>query len=717
MADRFPEFEESRSILPVTRVNSRAEGYEAFAKTLGSLAEVAEKETERYVSEESKSMLVNSVANAKQIENQARINLIENPDKARKVSEATTDALDLINKAAYVNKGDRAVLKSHLTEISNEIGIDAAKINMQYNNHIAAFTHFANFPDQLKAYQHYLLTDHSKADKLHDSIVTSLESLVSTGAITPNQAANSIKSMSELVDKVQAYHENIGNPDLTAKDYHTMTSSPLNDNNDHATLTAPVNSSTGWLMDYHNNDKTLQGVLSNIYNRVMPSPEQYLSLSKQGMEHANLAMKGMRQADGYINSGAPFTEIEHVYNNLSQKGKVLSYDQQSLRNGLGNYINNLKNGNYLEVISQTPAGHAIINDFNMRNSAIQNSPIDDKQKSLLTIQNKNKLVDEAVSYGEAHHIPYIQPIPKADVDTVDRALQFGGDPLTVLQTVGQYSKANQTYLANAMKDPNKRMVVSAVALATDLKPQDKIDFIAANQAGRPEQETGKEQGRKYLTSEISGHEKDQALFTQIYTNLSKQSNLLGNIYDSENAQELQNSMLTTTMKYAKYLAQKGGDLGMTNPTKWINQACLVYQNSYKSMSGTNWIVNENQLPQHLSHTELDILADHVTNEGYKYLMSGRSEEQFIDAVSHNTLKMVVSPTNDLLAVDANNKVYYSMPFTTNTLPYAQESIKRRKEENKRNQNGIKINLYEHFVNPESPINQITKRMENANTKQ
>lgn len=678
MANQIPQIQESQPVLQPSSVNSGSESYEAFAKTLASLGGVAESKTEEIVSEQSQSMYINSVANAEQIKTSAQINMLENPSMAPKIARQTNEALDAITQAAFVNNKDRSRLKSYVSGVSNEVDLRAVSTEVQQRQRESAFTHYANWPDQLRAYQQALISDHDQAQHLHDAMVGSLHSLVSIGAMTPEQAATSFNTMRHVVGDVERMYR-AGYDEMNAQDYHTITSNPLNRGADNTN--APINQSTKWLVDYHNNDRSFQGVLADISQRKLPDPETFVSLTPSQQEHAIMEINGVRVADGMINSGESFPSIEKAYQTLSQKGRVLNYQNQATRNALGNYIEDLKNGNYLSIIGQTPAGNEIMRNFVTNDTAIRNSPIDDAKKNQMILQNKNNMVNAAVSYADGHHIPseYVQPIPQAEIANVENAFNLGQKPEIVLATLGQYTKQNQMYVANAMKNPDQRMIVQAVALLPNtIKPSDKLDFIAANQIGRT-----------YVNKEIEGSTNDKTMMNRIYSNLAPSMRILGQNYDFEQAQKLQNSMLTTTLKYAKYLAQKDNNIEMksgylsgTSWRKYVDDASKIYASSFQQKSGTNWIVNPQQLPAPLTDSELDTLADHVTYEGYKYLKEGRKDFEYESAISRNPLKMIISPTNYVQAVDGNGKVYYSMPFTTNILPYAKESKKIREKERK-----------------------------------
>ena len=681
MADQIPQYQDTQPILSPVNVNSGAEGYDAFAKTLTSIAGTAEQKAEEVESQQSEVMFMNSVANAEQLKTKAQEMMLENPNQAAKIAQDSATTLDSITKNSFVNTKDRARLNFYVGRANDEIGLKATETTVRQTQLDAAFTHFAGWNDQLKAYGQLVISDPEQAEQMKESMLGSLHSLVSIGALHPVQAASEIKSMSDVVGMAQDHLSLYGNPNATAQDYHTVNANPLNQNSNDPT--APINQSTQTMIDYHNSDRTFQGVKADISNGMLPNPQVFDSLEPHQRQEAIMSFQGVQVAKGLINSGAPFPAIENAYNQLNTKGQTLSYKDDATKNALNNYISELKNGNYLSVMGQTPAGNAIMQNFVSKNAAIQNLAVDDNQKNQLLMQNKNELVNGAVAYGQGHHMPdqYIQPIPKADVAQIENGFKIGQDPTSVLQITGQYSKQNQLYVAQALPDPNQNMVVQGVTLAgNDVSPQAKLDLIASNQ-----------KGRTFLGKDIQNEQKDNELMTRIYSNLAPQMQILQQNYDPERAQVMQNSMLTTTLNYAKYLAQKDNNIGATDKSGFIgdaswkgyvDQASKIYQSSFKVMSGTNWMVNPNQLSSPMTQGQLDILADHVTDEGYKYLQQGRSLGEYDSATSRNPLRMVISPTNNVQAVDGNGKVYYSMPFTNNTYPFAKESQQRRMAEKK-----------------------------------
>lgn len=677
MANEIPQIQDSQPVLSPVNVNSKASGYEEFAKTLGNLGEKAEAKTEEMASDQSQAMYINSVANIEQIKTKAQISMLEHPDQSIKIAQQTNTALEAVSQNAFVNKKDRLRLKSDVNSATNDMALKSATTEVKQRQLESAFTHYANWPDQLKAYKSALMNDHVKAESLKNAMISSLHSLVSTGSMTPIQAANQMKTMQDVVGLAQQHYEMYGSGETTAKDYHTLTSNPLDQQADDST--APINHSTGWMINYYNNDKSFQGVLADISQRRLPNPEVFDSLEPAQRDHALMAMHGTQVADGMIKSGEPYSSLEHTFKSLDETGRVLSYKDQATKNALGTYLAELKNGNYLNIMGQTPAGNAIMRDFVTRDSAIRNTPIADDQKGQLLLQNKNQMVSASIAYADAHHIPrqYVQPIPQADVAQVQNAFALGQDPSSVLSTLGQYTKQNQAYLANAMKDPGQRMIVQTAALSGgDVPYQDQVDFIAGNQTGRG-----------YPTG-IKGEIPDNTLKARIYANLKEPMRIIAQNYDPQQAQTLQNAMLTTTLNAAKYYAMK--DNNQTMETKgfnifgtasgwemYVDKAAKFYNSSYTQKSGSNWIVNPKQLPAPMSNGDLDNLAHYAITQGNDYVSSHLGDERYNQMAGRGSLKMIITPTQDIQAVTPNGEVVFSTPYTDNLIPHAVSENKKR----------------------------------------
>lgn len=666
----FTNFETEYPVLQSSNVESAATGYEEFGKTLANLASQGQDLAGNLAEQESKSQYVNSVANIEQVKTKAQEQMIENPWAAQKIQDSTNQQLDSIQKNTKVNAGDRNQLKLSVVDAQDEVGLKATETSYKQAQLGAAFTHYVNFPDQLKAYQDALMTDPAKAENLKEAMVSSLRGLVTTGALTPNEAGNSIKSMQALVDNTQRLHEGLVDPNFSAQQFHTLNGTVTNPNKNDADL--PIDGSTQWMTDFYNNDKSLQGVLSDVTNFKYPNPAAVLSLSKDDYAHAMQTMQGAQVAYGMINSGTPFPALEAKYKDLALNDKRLSYADQGTRDSLKTYIGDLKNGNFLEVMGNTPAGNRILQGYTQSLSAIDALGVSDDQKNAMRLQAKNKMVSDAATYGAAHHIPsqYIQPIPNSEVATLKNAFTAGQDPSQVINILGQYTKQNQMYVAQAMGDPLKSMVVQGVALAGgDVDNQSKVNFIAANQTGA-----------KYPPVDIQGENGDKAVMARMAAALAPQLKIIQANTDPQSFGLMQSAMLNSTLNYAKFLAQqdmnatKVNAKGQASASDWNNyadKAVQVYKSAFAPMTGTNWQVNSNALPQPLSSGQLDDLAEYAIKRGKDYLRGGVPQYEFESAYDRQPLTMTISPTGNVEAITGNGSVAFSEPYTTKMMAAAQ----------------------------------------------
>jgi len=677
----IPTLNDESPVLNTVKINSTAEGYEAFAKTLGQLASTATDTATEIEKDESNTMYINSVANVEQLKTTARMRMLEHPDQAPKIAEQNDDALDIIKKNAFVNNKDRSRLNAYISGASDDVALEATKTEVEQRQLEAATTHYTNWPDQLKAYAAANINDHTKAEQLKESMISSLRGLVMARVITPYQMASGLKDMDAAVSVAQDHYAVYGNPDATAKDYHTVAASPFNEGKDKTT--APINESTQWLIDSHNNDLSFQGVRSDIYNHRFPNPMAFDKLEPAQRQQAIQEIHGMQSADGLINSGEPFPVLEHIYNSLDNKSDVLSYHDHALKVGLGNYINQLKNGNYLDVMAQTPKGDAIMKKFVMQNAAIKNTMVySPAGRDQAYLQNKNDLVNNSISLGHGTHTPeqYIQPIPQTDVAIAENSFIKGNDPKNALAILGQYTPQNKAYVANAMRNPDHKLIMQALAFApSKIKPQDQLDFIAANQTGETKEGTPNEKGRVY--DKLADDKRAHDAVVNIASKLDTQMRYLDQTYGTEAAKPLQDSMIRTSLNYVKYQAQKDNKLlqsGSWSP--YIDNATQIYSQSFAPMTGLNYSINRQQLPLPMSKAQLDVVAYYVTNEGYKKIKSGRSDTEYLSATDRNPLRMVLSATNQFQAIDGSGQIVFSTPITEKLVPYAQkiylEAIKK-----------------------------------------
>ena len=263
------------------------------------------------------------------------------------------------------------------------------------------------------------------------------------------------------------------------------------------------------------------------------------------------AKHGVQDADSLINSGQPFPVLEQTSKILSAKGeKHLNTREAFFRDALNEHLEGLKNGNFLEIVSKTPAGGKINRDFIDRQSAIDKNPmLSPEQKQIQSMENKDRAVSERVSLAHAMHIPdkYVNPIPKADIAIVQNSFEtVGGDPNVIRSTLNSYSPQNQAYLAKAMKTPAQQYIVDVMANTSKIvTPADQDNFVYANQPRHFQQ-------LKSMTDDDA----DKRLKLQVATQLDPQIRMINSLYPATEAQQKINALINTTVNTAKFMAGK-----------------------------------------------------------------------------------------------------------------------------------------------------------------
>lgn len=669
----IPQLQDTQPILQAQTPSTKSTGYDALAKVLGEIAKEAGKQAGEIEKEHSKSMMVNSVANVEQLKTSAQMQLLEHPDQAVQVSQNMQKATDMVKQAAFVNEGDRAKLNYYSSIANDSVALMATKSAVHQSQLMAEYTHYGNWIAQVKVHDELLMKDPEAADKYRAAMIGSLKNLVQTGVITPHAAAAQIKSLSERVDVQREWVQRFKDGDVSAEEYHRMHSSLL-PKSQQEIAASPVNESTAWMVNTHNSDRSFQGALSDVYKHLTPNLQTYYNMEPSQRDHIALAMEGVKVADGLINSGTPLPTIQNVYDDLNQKNRVLNYKETGLRNSIGQYLHRINTGDYLGAIESTPGGAAILHDYTNRNIAISNSAMSNEDKTKYTLDNMNNMVNGAIAYGYGHHFTptQIQPIPKSIVANMEQAFKVGQDPSIILQTIGQFREENRPWLGNAMKKPSQKVVVNTVSLAGNFsKPTDLLEYIASNQDGRTfqnveaNQEGGvygqpgtKQDKIKHTDPILSGLLVSQTSFQNAMAVVRSQ-------YDQINTQQIQDQLVKTSLNYVKYMAEQKGDFSMQNRDEYIQRASSLIANAYPKISGTNYIANPRQL--NLTPAEMDVLAVYAIDQGQNYLKAGFKESVYETAFDRNRLKMTLSPTNEVMAVDGNNVVYWHAPFSANLM--------------------------------------------------
>jgi len=717
MAAETPQLKESQPILSPVNVSSGASGHEAFAKTLGNIAEKAAEGAEKIASEQSNAMYLSSLANIDQLKLSAQTLIATDPANSTKYAEIMRDSVDKVQTSAYVNAGDRQKLKRYAGTTTNSVELEAVKKTVHQAQIGAEYEHYKNWQFQLGALRQTAVSgDQAKFDSLKDSMVKQIDNLVSTGAMTPLQGKAAIESMTDAVSLAKDVHDFYQNTDKhSAENLHAVMANPY-DPNQTGNINYPADQDSTWAINYHASDRTFTGMQNDLQSHQMPNIQDYENLTPLQRQQLKLEYNGVRRADGLIDSNAPLPKIESRLNEL--EGKT-DYASVAERKNLKGYINDLKSGNSQKLMARTAIGGRIVRDYTDKQSYLSNQlqKTDSSNKDEIAnikaqmAKNKNDYVNKSVAFAEAHHWPTVHPIPKEDVETVRGSFNLGANPQEAIRVLNQYSLQNQVYVAEEMKDPKQKVIVQTISMGGGrVTDQEKMDFIAANQP------------RAYKEIDLKTNDQitDDYLKNVINTNITGAIKLINAQRNPQEAVALNGKLIEAGVNYAKYISEKKGQFSMSKDGSIfgsINNTGQVVQfinSAYEPMSGANYIVNKKQVD--LEKAQMDYVAQYAIENGYEYLRSKTSPTEFSQLQSAAPLTVTVTPTNNLIARDANGNIAYKAPLTSDLVAHAAiEMEKLRKKRIKESSEAFKpLNKKQMILGVEKELQNLQLGESNAN---
>lgn len=679
----IPQFDETQPVLSHTSISSDASGYEAFAKTLGSIAQVSGKVVETATKEKSNAMYLSSMANLEQLKTSTQSLFLTDPANAAKHAETFQKSVDEVVGSSFVNSADRAKLKYYSGRFIDQADLEATKTEVKQGQIAASFEHYKNWPFQLKMIRDAAMDqDPAKLESAMESVQSHIKELVLTGSMTPLQGGAALESMNDQVSLAHDVMDIAHSLDKhSAANFHTAMSNPMEPN--HAqNVNYPADENTKWMTNYHLQDRTFQGVQDGIYDHKF-DVEAYESLTPHQRAQVKSEVNGIRIADGMIDSN---TSLSAIKSRLKELEGRESFEAVAERKTLKSYVTDVESGDSEALMARTTLGGQIVQNYVQKSSYLDDrlrgtDPANTGEIASLTAElakTKNDYVNQSVAYAQAHHWPVVSPIPHQDISIIQNGFSIKGDPsanvANAYRTFSQYSKQNQIYVAEQMKDPKQRAVMQTLAYGNHTQAE-QMDFMAANQ------------DRKYREMDLSTNQTSEAyLKNQINTQLSSAFKIIQSQNDPINATLLNANILQASVNYAKYLSEKKGEFTMQkdgwidtfNSSGNIGEVSKFINNAYEPLTGANYVVNKKQV--NLDNDTMSGVAQYAIDRGNDYLRAHMSEAEFIQFQRQSQLTVTVTPTNVLIAQDANGNIAYSEPYTGDLVAHATAETKRIKDE-------------------------------------
>ena len=678
MANETPQFEDTQPILKPVEVNSEAEGYEAFAKTLGSIAQSTGAKTEDLVSEQSNAMYMASASQMETAKTNAHIDMIKHPDQAENIAANSADTMDSITRNSFVNSQDRRKLKSLGADNFNAIRLKAAEVSYDQSQKAASIAYWDNYPVMMKGIQDALDTnDFKKAKTLEDSFHQASLNAAQVGAITPEQFASVRKSNFDLYDRTQDLLKMAGNPDgHTAAEYHAVAQSPFNTSN-FDNVGFPVNPRTQYVTSSYNFDRSMAGQYAALYN---DTPINF-GVVAQSKDHEyddfKMQMMGVNQVRGAIHSGMPFNQIDSRVKYLEGQPK-LSPSETGEVNYWKSFKNQLAHGDgYLNLMTQTSLGGQYAQEYNQTAVAIKNSGKSDSDKFNAIRDNDNAFIGNMVSLGQSQKLDpnLIRPIPGQYVNEVQSAFAKDAPVAPALARISYIKPEYRAYLADTMAKPNQAMAVYLAGTTFDkADPTFQAQLLEANQ------------DRDYSSLLKTG--KDETKNTNIWDDISSNANMkslyqyLGKLPGGIGTQ---NGLRSAATNYVLYRAAKEGDVNLNGKAQYEQDFIDNVSKGFNMVEGNRYLFNGESL--NLRKPDMDYIADYALSEAYRNIHQGRSEEEFQSYVDLNPLHATNTPDGRIVvidkaghaAVDIKGQTAFDKPYTSDMLAYAHKNAEATHE--------------------------------------
>lgn len=678
MAD-FPRFEETQPVLNIQQVNSKAEGYEAFAKTLAKMSEQTEQKAETIVQEQSNASFLQAATQAESLKTNAHIEMLQHPDQAGKIAENYATNADQLNQSAFVNKQDRQKLASITAGDNNEIRLKAAGVAYQQSQKSLSIAYWDAFPVAMKSIQEALLSgDLEKAKTLEESLHQASLNAAQVGAITPEQFSSIRRTNFALYDRVSDFLKIAKDPDKhTAANYHAAAASPFNTqtaNNSHY----PAESNTQWLANHYNNDRTMQGQYAALYDDQPLNWGVVLNGNENQYQEFLEQVQGVNQLKASLHAGTSFAEIDHTMKSLDGMSNLLSNGQKGAFNYWKRLKNDIQNGDgYLRIMSQTTQGGQYTQEYSQQLAAIKSSAKTDQEKFVAQQETDNDYIGKMISLGQAQHVDpnYIRPIPAAMVNTVKNAFFKDAPVANAIHSIGYIKPQYRGFLADAMAKPEQ--AVSVFIAGSTLNKADasfQAQLIEANQE------------RDY--SALLKTEKDETKDANIWDDIASDQSIVNlNKYFSKlpGGVEFQAGFKKAAVNYVLYRSAKEGDINLNGKAKYVQDFVRNVSKGFEIESSPRYIFNGADL--NLRKADMDYIADYALSNAYRALHVGRSEAEFQRFVDLNPLQVTNTPDGRIVVIDQQGHAAvttdgypaYDMPYTSSVLDAAHRNVQKTQD--------------------------------------
>jgi hypothetical protein len=671
---QIPRPQNSQPIFSGVNVSSGAEGYEAFAKTLGGFAKVAAEHAKELGEEQSNAHLLHDQNNVADTITGAHINMIDNPGNALKIAEQSRDNIDMILEKSSLNKGDRAKLQSLSNHSLNQIDLLAAQTAHKQMLVDTSVTLNSEVPKALMDIDRYYLSGNpDAAHARQDTLLAAVNSAFKIGAISAKQYENINKGIQGTIQSAQYKMEMAGKGDATAYDYHKANSTIYGSVNTNIAAT-PTNQYVSDNASHYDSEASYKKAQSDMYRyghiTNIANYSNKIKPAKWEMLHAK--WEGVREANALLMSGADYIKMDKDFTDLQSNQKTgLSLREEGKFGRLQNHYDRLKNGDFITVMKENPLGAKIHQDRISSDTAIKGSGLSDPEKVLKLKENDDWERQQLINLGQALHIDpkYIKAMDKESMAPFKAGFIIGGNPGLVTANLKATDPSLHGYIADSMDNQAQSATVLLLAQGGESITQNYAnDMIRANQEGIDLKLVGAEEDNNKFGNIAKALANDPT----IHDILMYQTSLPYDVNDHKD-QTLPDGTITALTKTIIFQAKREGDYGVAGLPRYISNAATQLKKANVIYQDQNSRINNATLKY--ADADLRAIGIYAKDQAYQHAKSEMEPMEFLDFFDRSPLMLINTPNNELviinsqtgnMALDKNNRPLFQWP-ATNTL--------------------------------------------------
>lgn len=661
----IPSFKGEQPVFTPVEVNTKSKSFDEFARQFGQAAKQSEEGIVNIEDAQSKAQFMTASTSLQDLTTNTQIAYLKDPGNTPAILQGAKYTADTIKQAAYVNKADRAQLNYITDQHMNQLTLKSAEVNKHQQEKTIATTLFGSLENVVNQITDAVTRGDMKTAKiLVDNFHANAQAAAMSDAISPSTFGRMIAATAGPYNQVLHAQGLLDNPDATAKDYHSVYSSPFNPSP--VLQGMPVDEHTATLANIANTSRSYQAASSALINgHAIPWGGIATATDHQMAEFEQQAI-GVRDIKAMIRSNTPYQQIDAHVVSLANKTDPTIAEKAAVSHWEAFNKNLATTNGMYGYLGQTVLGQEYASEHDMQGNAIMSAPIANPALRAEQLrQNDNmymgKMIDLAHSLGVPHE--FIKPLAAQYVQEFRSSFQKNADPMLAINRLEYLNPELRAYSADIMPKPHQGMTLLTCGYTLNNPDVDRsfcADLIVANQdtvsplQGGTKSNGEPEAPKAPFTIDTSDKEsKSKSILSSMLSDNNDMKNVFAYLGVLPNGPQAQAGFSTMFVNYAYNQASRSGDQEFNNRQAYTDTFVKNVSMSMRLHTTQNGVIEMGTLglsrPQ-----DADLLIQHSLSEAYKALHVGRTDQQLVDFVNNNPLKVVSLPDKRIVVLDRSN---------------------------------------------------------------